>query len=128
MSNAGGEIWTRLAIAVGTLAILGSVGATFLPTSPQGASCGTWVAPEWTDEKTDALVDRALELTDQSVSDDIAGQGYAIATNARTAQRLCNDALGTRRTVALVLVAMGLVLPVALMFVGGSTTRRRDRS
>lgn len=120
------EFWTRLAVAVAVLAILGAVSATLLPTSPQGASCGTWVSPEWTDQKTNALVDQALELTDQSISGDIAGEGYAIASNARTAQRLCSDALGTRRTVSIVLLGLALVLPAGLLFVGGAAVRRRQ--
>lgn len=116
--------WKRSAIAVGVLCLLGAVAATFLPASPQGASCGTWVAPEWTAEKTDALVERAMDLTDQSLSDDIADQGYSLAANARLAQRLCDDALGTRRTVTLVLLGAGIVVPAALLFVAGA--RRRD--
>lgn len=49
---------TRLAIAIGLLCAIGALAFTFLPaSSANGASCGTWVAPEMSREEVADLVD-----------------------------------------------------------------------
>lgn len=116
----------RIAIALGALLLLGGALATFLPTSPEGASCGTWVAPEWTDDDM-AAASRAADAganldqlnIDGSLDDQVAGLGAA-AYVAVESKRLCDDALGTRRTTAIVLLLLGVVVPAGVLFVGAS--------
>lgn len=116
----------RIAIALGALLLLGGALATFLPTSPEGASCGTWVAPEWTEDDMDD-VSRAVDVGDDlsrlnldgSLDDQIADLGAA-AYVAVESKRLCDDALGTRRTTAIVLLLLGVVVPAGVLFVGAS--------
>lgn len=119
----------RLAIALGALLLLGGALATFLPTSPQGAACGTWVAPEWTDEGVRELAGTSGAVDglrgsnfDGSLDDELATMD-AIAYVAVTSKRLCDDALATRRTTAIVLLVLGVVAPAGVLFVGAA---RRD--
>jgi hypothetical protein len=112
------SVTKRLAIVAGALLLLGAVAATFLPTSPQGQTCGTWVAPEWEEEATDQLVERWQDLGER----DFLGGGAEAAgrvASIRGAQRACDSALGTRRTVALVLLAGAVLVPAGVMFVAG---------
>lgn len=107
----------RLAIAVGALCLAGAALAVFLPTSPEGAVCGTWVAPEWGDEETQELLEKNQELAkyDELLGDNgSAGRAVAIAES----KRLCDDALGTRRTVSIALLILGVVGPALVLFVG----------
>ncbi|MDN4174752.1 hypothetical protein QWY28_17455 [Nocardioides sp. SOB77] len=103
----------RLAAALAVLLLAGAIAATFLPTFPQGATCGTWLSPEWKSDQSDELVDDFLELG--AVGD---------AASVRLRQRLCDDALGTRRTVSLVLLGAAVLVPGAVLLVAGG--RRRD--
>ena len=115
----------RAAVALGALLVLGAVAATFLPTSPEGVTCGTWVSPEWSDSGVDELVGQAEDLAEEY--GDFAGAGdqaEAMAANALRNQRLCDDALSTRRTVSLVLLGLAVLVPASLLFVGGG--QRRD--
>jgi len=112
----------RLAVAVGALCLVGAALATFLPTSPQGATCGTWVAPEWTDEGTRQLVEDGSELAKyDGLFGDSRGAGIAYA--AAASKRVCDDALGTRRTISIVLLVLGVGGPALVLFVG---RERRD--
>lgn len=108
------SLLARLAVVAGVVLLLGAVAATFLPTSPQGATCGSWVDPEWKDDETDELV-RGWQ--------DLGQDGEAIGV--RMVKRACDDALSTRRTVSLVLLGSAVVVPTGIAFVGGAT-RRRD--
>lgn len=109
----------RIAIAAAVLLLLGAVAATFLPTSPNGATCGTWISPEWGEKETDELVESTRGLVEQSLSDELAAEAYAIAAGARESQRVCSDALSTRRTISLVLLGLAVLVPVGVMFIAG---------
>jgi hypothetical protein len=110
----------RLAIALGVLFVVAAAVVTFAPASPSGATCGNWISPEWSDAKTQELVDQASSTYDQATalgSDEIASESAGLAISARRAHDVCADSLSTRRTVAIVLLALGLVVPIAVMFV-----------
>lgn len=121
--------YQRIAIALGALLLLCGALATFLPTSPEGATCGTWVAPEWTDEDMQDVADAAEVGEDLAALNidgsldgqlsDLSGAAYA----AVASKRLCDDALGTRRTVSIVLLILGVVAPAGVLFIAGA---RRD--
>lgn len=115
----------RLAIVAGVLFLLGAVAATFLPTSPQGATCGTWVAPEWDEEATDALVRDWEQLADQELSP-FEGTADANIAGIRAVQRACDGALGTRRTATLVLLGLAVLVPAGVFFVAAGDRRQRD--
>jgi hypothetical protein len=109
---------------VGLLCAIGAVLATFLPaTADDGASrCGTWIAPRYGADETDVLLERAHGLyLDARQAGDAAGarEVLRIAGNIRAAAADCAGTLETRRTVALVLVGLAVVGPVAVMFIGG---------
>lgn len=120
---------TRVALVIAAVCLLGAGLATFLPTSPQGATCGTWVAPEWTDEGvaelTAGIPDMTVgDLTNEftgEINRDLAGIGAA----AVTAKRLCDDALSTRRTTTIVLLVLAVAVPAGVVFIG-SARRRED--
>jgi|SRR6478752_6549633 len=112
------SVTTRVAIVAFFICVLGSVAALVLPTSPQGASCGTWLAPEWTDSGTQRILDSTEDVREQNLDADLAQDGASIAYIAATSKRLCDDALGTRRTVSLVLLGLAVVVPAGIVFVG----------
>jgi hypothetical protein len=114
---------TRLAVAIGGLLLLGAALATFLPTSPDGSTCGTWVAPEWSASRTQDVVDRATqtEIDAEQVSrSDLAAQARAIGAGAERSQAVCADALGNRRNLALVLLGLAVAAPGLVLWVSGS--------
>ncbi len=96
-----------LALLLGAGATL----ATFLPSSsPDGATCGTWLAPATTREdlagiraQTDGLEERA---TDSALAG-VRRQAQAIGDRAEAAYRSCDDTLSTRRLVTLAGLALG---------------------
>jgi len=117
----------RLAIALGVLFLVAAAIVTFAPTSPSGASCGNWIAPEWTDAKTQDIIDRSSRTYDQASAlgaDDLADESARIAISARRAHDLCADSLSTRRTLAIVLLGLGIVVPIAVLFVDGGRRRK----
>ena len=117
----------RIAIAAAVILFLGAVAATLLPTSPQGATCGTWVTPEWQEDEVDEFVESSLDLAERDpTGGGISGEVVGMAAGARAAQRLCDDALGTRRTVTLVLVGLMVAVPVALVFIGAGRRTEDD--
>ena len=127
-SVTGVSLIQRLAVVVGSLLLVGAAAATFLPTSPQGATCGTWVAPEWNEDHVDKLREQANSLAEQDFTGEFGGEALAIAAGSQKALRICDDALGTRRTVTFVLVGLAVLVPVGLLFVGGGRrTESEDR-
>ena len=115
------SMWLRAAAVLAAVLFLGAVAATFLPTSPQGATCGTWVAPEWDDESTQRLLDRAGVLREGAGIDpsgELGAEVAGLAASVSASKRLCDDALSTRRTVALVLLGAAVLVPAGVLFVG----------
>lgn len=121
---------TRAAVAVAAVLILAALGATFLPASPApGLECGTWVAPEWDADTSDELVTDARGIYQRSVAagrDELAGDALAVAADVRRNQAQCGQALDTRRTVAMSLAGLAIILPAAVMFTAGR--RRREET
>lgn len=120
------SVTTRVAIVAFFVCILGAVASLVLPTSPQGANCGTWLAPEWTDSGTAEIVDGTEALREQSLDPELSEDGTSMAYAAVTSKRLCDDALGTRRTVSLVLLGMAVIVPAGVVFVGRGRSERSD--
>lgn len=112
----------RLAAALAVLFVLGAVAATFLPTAPGGASCGTWVSPEWNDDDVDALLEDFEGLYDRAIESelyDFAGEAEGSVRGVMFASIACESALSTRRAVALSLLGAAAVVPLAVLFVAG---------
>lgn len=106
-------VTTRVAVVAFFLLLLGAVAAADLPTSPHGAECGTWFAPHWTDSRVQEVSDKA-----EGLQSDGSGIVYA----AEATQRACDDALGTRRTVSLVLLVLAVLVPAGVLFIGRGRT------
>src|SRR3712207_3539010 len=91
--------------------------------------CGTWIAPEWSDQTTDNIVSDAERTFDEAQRrgrDKRAVEALDIAADARTAHAVCADALSDRRAVALVLYGAALVLPLAVASVAAGRNGRKD--
>ena len=108
----------RLAVVTWVLLLFAAVGATFLPTSPEGYTCGSWVDPEWGRESSDELVAEYEALADRAEGTPYEERAVAGAAGVRLAQRACDDALGTRRTVSLALLGAAVLVPTCVLFVG----------
>jgi hypothetical protein len=68
------SLMTRVALVIAALCVLGAGLATFIPTSPQGATCGTWVSPEWTDEGAANLAEGISDMTTHDLTNDVTGE------------------------------------------------------
>lgn len=128
MSTTTPQIAQRVAIVLAGVFVLGALAATFLPTSPEGATCGNWVSPEWDDETTRDLVDEYQELasgdgTDSPELSRLRGEATGSAMAIVRSKRLCDDALGTRQTMTFVLLGLAVIAPVGIVFIAGA---RRD--
>lgn len=113
---------TRLAAMLGILLLAGVLLATFLPTSPAGATCGTWVAPEWSSTETWSIIDRATDTArraEEAGRDDIASQARGVALGAVHSSSVCSSALSGRRTISVILLGFAVLVPIAVLFVGG---------
>lgn len=100
----------RLAV-VAILALIGvAAWATF--TSPQklGTECGKWPSPGWSIED----VDTYTQLAETTAA--LTGQP-ADGSELRAAARMCDDALSTRKTVALTSVGLVVAVPFGMAFV-----------
>lgn len=122
------SLMARVALVIAALCVLGASLATFLPTSPEGATCGTWVSPEWTDEGVADLTEGIPDMTTQDLTNEVTGEInqriVGIGAAAVMAKRLCDDALSTRRTTTIVLLVLGAAVPAGVVFIGAS--RRRE--
>lgn len=121
----------RIALVVGLIFLAAGAAATFLPTSPGGASCGTWASPAWPEDETRELVGDALDSAESSAelgswSEDIADDMNGLAASAWRAYTLCSDALSTRRTVTIVLLSLSVIAPAAALFIGANHRRRPE--
>lgn len=112
---------TRLGIALAGLFFLGGLAATFLPTSAStGADCGSWVNPAYDRTEVSKLLDRGNAVAEDSArlgldTSDLESLGAGLAVTVVQ----CDDTLGTRRTVAVVLFGLAVIAPAALFFVAG---------
>lgn len=117
----------RLAAAIGALAMLGALGATFAPASSHGVDCGTWIGPDWTEESTTALVESAYRTETLARATGNAAaviRAGVMRDRALAAATDCQDVLADRRTLTLALAGVGIVGPAAVLWVGAG--RRRD--
>lgn len=94
----------------GIALLLGALAFSFAPASSGGSECGWWGSPEWGEAESKDLARRALETP--------GGEGIAFST-AR-AYRECNEKLVARRNVSLGLLAVALLLPAGIVYVGRS--------
>lgn len=121
------SLLARAAIVIGALFFIGAAAATFLPASPDGATCGTWVDPEWTDEAVDDLLDDWEGIYNStagtSFGQGLASEAVGSAMSIKASKTACDDALGTRRTISIVLLAGAVLVPAAVMFVGRGAVR-----
>jgi hypothetical protein len=116
------SLGARVAVVVGLLCLSGALLATFLPASAGPDECGTWVAPEYGDDETEAMLEETHGLyldARASGQDAIAGQAVGVAAMIRRASVECGDTLGTRRMLGVGLLGFAVVGPVAVMFIGG---------
>lgn len=126
VASARSAFLTRLALAIGALLALGAIAVTLAPTSPTAAGdsgCGTWLSPGYDRAEVAELFDTAVDL-DQKVSQ-LGGDTSELQASTLAVVRAyeaCDKALDTRRTVALSMLGLAVVLPMAVLFVGG----RRD--
>lgn len=120
----------RIALAALVLLLAGAGAATFAPSSASGASCGTWVAPEWSASETAELVGKYDALSERAsvLSPEMSGEAAGRAERLMAIQQGCDAALGTRRMVALVLLGLAVAVPAAVLFVGSGAGRVRERS
>lgn len=111
----------RLALVAAVVLFAGALAATFLPTEPlPSLKCGTWVAPEWDEDEAQKMIEglrETYEKADALGAEDIAGDSYGLARNIRRATEECGAALSTRRTVALSLLGLAVLVPGAIVFV-----------
>ncbi|GAA4120393.1 hypothetical protein GCM10022215_23930 [Nocardioides fonticola] len=120
------RMMTRLAIVTGLLLFGGALAATFLPTSPDGATCGTWVSPEYGDDDVEDLLgdlESSYRQANSLGESELAGRAAGLGASIVQAKQACDDALGTRRTTTIVLVVLAAALPVGLVFVGRGSDR-----
>lgn len=117
------QVAKRVAIVLAGVFVFGALAATFLPASPEGATCGTWIAPEWDDKGTADLLDKYREMAEGASSPELSryrGEAIGGAAAVVRTKRNCDDALGTRRTTALVLLGCALVAPLGVVFIAGA--------
>lgn len=114
----------RIGIVIAVLALAGAAAFTFAPSSAVGAKCGNWLAPEWDEDKVRDLVESYGELADQNLDRDIAGQAVGSMQFLVQVQTECEDKLGVRRTLTFVTLGLGLVIPLALLYVGAAIRRQ----
>lgn len=110
----------RIAIVIGALGVLGAVLVTLTPATANGAQCGRWIAPEWSDARVSELVTRAENL---------GPDGYAIAARVTRTAAGCRDELAGRRNLAGILAGLAVVGPGVVAFLAGSRRQgdRRDQ-
>lgn len=122
---------------VAALLLLAALLVTFLPTSPSGATCGTWVSPEWSQSKVEHLLKEsgATAKQAQAMADGgnaqaagIVSQLEGVALAATRSYAVCSDSLSTRRTWSLVLLSLAILVPLGAIFVGGGWDRRGRRT
>jgi hypothetical protein len=117
------SLLTRIAVVLGIALLLAAVAATFLPTEPDGVEgCGSWVAPGISDGEYEDLIAEYGDLYDDAEALGVESRVYGGAANLANAKRSCDDALGTRRTVSLLLLGGAVLVPAGVLFVG----RRRE--
>jgi len=110
---------SRITAVIAALFLAAAAIATLAPTSALGTSCGTWVAPEYDRDQVADLLARGEKTAaglEQLGADgsDLTAMGNVLA--ATTIE--CDDALDTRRLVALVLLGLAIAAPVAIIYVG----------
>lgn len=122
-------VWARSAIALGVLLLVAAVLVTFAPASPSGATCGSWVAPEWDDDAVAELLEQYQSIYDRARAagrDDLAEDALGSASGVAEAHRVCSDALSARRALSLVLLGLAVVVPVGVLFVAGGRRNRPE--
>jgi len=113
---------THLAGIAAFLLLLVAALVTFLPTSPNGATCGTWLSPEWSKAKTSSIVNEASASQAQAENAglyELADEAGAVSTAAAHAYSVCSGALSARRTMALVLLVLGVAVPATVLVTPG---------
>lgn len=108
----------RIAAVLAALLLAAAAIATLAPTSAIGTSCGTWVAPEYDRDRVADLLargeDTTADLEQLGAESDLTAMGNVLA--AATLE--CDDALDTRRLIALVLLGLAVAAPLAIIYVG----------
>lgn len=109
----------RIAVVIGALGVLGAVLVTLTPATANGAQCGRWPAPEWSDARVTELVSRAENL---------GPEGYAIAARVSRTAAGCRDELAGRRNLAGVSAGVAGIGPAVVIFLAGARRQghRRD--
>lgn len=100
----------RLAIAAGAILATLALAVTFAPASSSGNDCGTWVAPDGTASRI---------LDDLAAKDPAATLGLEtgraiLAERARAVADECADTLQSRRSWALGLLVLALMVPAGI--------------
>lgn len=125
-----GSLSGRLAIAIGALLLIAAAAATFVPASVGEESCGTWFNAKWTEEKGDELAEEFEGYADQFETlnePEEAAKARGGAINAATIYPRCSNRLDERLGATVVLVVLALLLPGAVLFVGGARRRQTAR-
>ena len=120
------SVVSRLALVLGVLLLGGAAGVAFLPASPSGVTCGTWVSPEWDRERAQVMAEDAADTAEQADAmgaDALAGEAGGLALRVARNYRLCDDTLSGRRTWSLILLGAAVIVPAAVLFVGAARPR-----
>jgi hypothetical protein len=114
----------RIAVVIAAFLLAAAAIATLAPSTALGTSCGTWAAPQYDIDRVAKLIARGKETAadlDALGGDgsDLASAGNALAVVAIQ----CDDQLAGRRLLALVLLALALAAPGAIIYIGRARTR-----
>ena len=115
---------TRVSLVAAALFAAVAVAVVLVPVSSDGAECGSLVAPDWTEDQVDDIVDGAREIAGDDFSGQFGGEAVGLATNARASGRACDQLRSTRWVIVGVAGGLAVVAPAVVLFVGGGRRKR----